>query len=111
MSCISTAVCPNYSSKDAAAKGAVLLCRNGAAKRVRRANAELHDGDLIELHNDSAILALQPPPAGLTCPSAPVQTRAMIRYSIKTCPHTAPRAVWLRRIGLRRNGPVGDRDR
>lgn len=49
--------------KDAANKGAVMLRRAGAAKRVRRAKAELRVGDLIELHYDRAILALEPPPA------------------------------------------------
>lgn len=49
--------------KDAANKGAVLLRRAGAAKRLRRAKAELRVGDLIELHYDRAILALEPPPA------------------------------------------------
>lgn len=49
--------------KDAANKGAVLLRRDGTAKRVRRAKAELRDGDRIELHYDRGILALEPPPA------------------------------------------------
>lgn len=49
--------------KDAATKGAVLLRRNGAVKRLRRAKAELHDGDHIELHYDREILARVPPPA------------------------------------------------
>lgn len=49
--------------KDAAVKGAVLLRRSGAARRLRRAKAELRVGDLIELHYDRAILALEPPPA------------------------------------------------
>lgn len=49
--------------KDAANKGAVLLRRGGTAKRLRRAKAELRDGDLIELHYDRDILARQPPPA------------------------------------------------
>ncbi|MFP5505407.1 MAG: RluA family pseudouridine synthase [Gammaproteobacteria bacterium] len=49
--------------KDAAAKGAVLLRRAGTVKRLRRAKAELQDGDLIELHYDREILARQPPPA------------------------------------------------
>lgn len=47
--------------KDAAVKGAVLLRREGAARRLRRAKAELRVGDLIELHYDRAILALEPP--------------------------------------------------
>lgn len=49
--------------KDAANKGAVLLRRTGTVKRLRRAKAELRAGDLIELHYDRDILALQPPPA------------------------------------------------
>lgn len=49
--------------KDAASKGAVLLRRPGAARRLRRAKAELRVDDLIELHYDRAILALEPPPA------------------------------------------------
>lgn len=49
--------------KDAANKGAVLLRRAGAVKRLRRAKAELQDGDRIELHYDREILARVPPPA------------------------------------------------
>lgn len=49
--------------KDAANKGAVLLRRDGAARRLRRAKAELRDGDRIELHYDREILALSPPAA------------------------------------------------
>ena len=49
--------------KDAANKGAVLLRRDGAAKRLRRAKADLRVGDQIELHYDRDILALNPPPA------------------------------------------------
>lgn len=49
--------------KDAANKGAVLLRRDGAVKRLRRAKAELRDGDRIELHYDREILALSPPSA------------------------------------------------
>lgn len=47
--------------KDAANKGAVLLRRTGTVKRLRRVKADLRDGDLIELHYDRDILALQPP--------------------------------------------------
>lgn len=49
--------------KDAANKGAVLLRREGSARRLRRAKAELRVGDKIELHYDRAILAFESPPA------------------------------------------------
>ena len=49
--------------KDAANKGAVLLCRAGSTRRVRRAKTDLRIGDSVELHYDRDLLALQPPVA------------------------------------------------
>lgn len=96
--------------KDAASKGAVLLRREGAARRVRRAKTELRIGDLVELHYDRAILALAPPPARcvadkqrysvwfkpagmLAQGNAFGDHCALLRHAEITWP--APRKVWL----------------
>lgn len=50
--------------KDAMNKGAVWLSTGrGPRRRLRRASAELHTGDRLELFYDAALLALQPGPA------------------------------------------------
>jgi len=52
--------------KDAQQKGAVWLAHAGRKPaRLRRAKARLTPGDRLELHYDSAVLALVPPPATL----------------------------------------------
>lgn len=52
--------------KDAMTKGAAWLTRAGAGrKRLRRATAELKDGDRVELFYDEKILAQVPPPCRL----------------------------------------------
>ena len=56
---------PKARIKDAMNKGAVWLKRNGKEKRLRRASAELFPGDVLALHYDARLLALEPPPATL----------------------------------------------
>lgn len=96
--------------KDAANKGAVLLRRAGTARRVRRAKTELRSGDSVELHYDSALLALQPPaarciadhnsyslwykPAGLLAQGNEFGDHCALTRQAETA-WTPPRQVWL----------------
>lgn len=47
--------------RDAMAKGAVSLTRNKSTQRIRKASTPLKPGDLLALHYDARLLALNPP--------------------------------------------------
>ena len=51
--------------KDAMQKGAAWVRRRKSRRRVRRATASVAPGDVVELHYDPALLALNPPRASM----------------------------------------------